>query len=500
GLPVRLDWAAEYRGPAMVVYGHVPVPEPEWVNHTIDIDNGCCFGGKLTALRYPEQELVSVPAAQVYYEPIKPMLTASDSRSTQQQLDDILDWSEVAGKQHIPTRLQRSVTIQAEQSAAALEIISRFAVDPKWLIYLPPTMSPSETAAQPEYLEYPSEAFAYFRRQGVKQVICEQKHMGSRALLVVCREPEVACTRFGLSEAAAGSVFTRTGRPFFKERQLAEALLDAARQAIAEAGLWEDLHTDWLLLDAEIMPWSAKAGDLLQKQYAAVGAAAAAALGELVPALGKAAGRLPELSGLLEKQQQRQQLVQQYIQAYRGYCWPVAGLADMKIAPFHLLASEGQVHADKPHAWHLAHLARLADANPAIFMATAHHVVDLDDEASELAATEWWLELTGAGGEGMVIKPVDFLVKGPKGYVQPALKCRGREYLRIIYGPDYSLPDNLIRLKQRGLSAKRTLAMREFALGLEALDRFVQREPLRKVHACVAGVLALESEPVDPRL
>jgi protein phosphatase len=60
GLPVRLDWAAEYRGKAMVVYGHTPTPEAEWLNHTINLDTGCVFGGKLTALRYPEQELVSV--------------------------------------------------------------------------------------------------------------------------------------------------------------------------------------------------------------------------------------------------------------------------------------------------------------------------------------------------------------------------------------------------------------------------------------------------------
>ena len=72
--------------------------------------------------------------------------------------------------------------------------------------------------------------------------------------------------------------------------------------------------------------------------------------------------------------------------------------------------------------------------------------------------------------------------------------------LRIIYGPEYTLPENLLRLKSRGLGAKRSLALREFALGLEALERFVHQEPLRRVHECVFGVLALESEPVDPRL
>jgi protein phosphatase len=100
----------------------------------------------------------------------------------------------------------------------------------------------------------------------------------------------------------------------------------------------------------------------------------------------------------------------------------------------------------------------------------------------------------------MVVKPREWIVRGNKGLVQPAMKCRGREYLRIIYGPEYTLPDHLHRLRRRSTGAKRALANREFALGLEALERFVRREPLRRVHECVFGVLALESEPVDPRL
>jgi protein phosphatase len=126
--------------------------------------------------------------------------------------------------------------------------------------------------------------------------------------------------------------------------------------------------------------------------------------------------------------------------------------------------------------------------------------VELADAEQTDAATAWWTELTERGGEGMVVKPLDFVAHGKKGLVQPAVKCRGREYLRIIYGPDYSIPANLNRLRNRGLGAKRSLALREFALGVEALERFVRREPLRRVHECVFGVLALESEPVDPRL
>lgn len=71
GLPVRYHWAAEYRGATSIVYGHTPVPEPDWVNNTLCIDTGCCFGGKLSALRWPEKEIVSVPALTTYTEPVR---------------------------------------------------------------------------------------------------------------------------------------------------------------------------------------------------------------------------------------------------------------------------------------------------------------------------------------------------------------------------------------------------------------------------------------------
>ena len=135
-----------------------------------------------------------------------------------------------------------------------------------------------------------------------------------------------------------------------------------------------------------------------------------------------------------------------------------------------------------------------------MLLATPFQVVDLTHKADQKKGVQWWEYLTAGGGEGMVVKPLDFVAKGRKGLSQPAVKVRGREYLRIIYGPEYTLHDNLQRLKSRGLGAKRSLALREFSLGLEALERFVHQEPLRRVHECVFGVLALESEPVDPRL
>lgn len=499
GLPIRYNWAAEYRGSAMVVYGHTPVPEPEWLNHTINIDTGCVFGGRLTALRYPEQELVSVPALQTYCEPARPLAAVqAPALSAQQAHDEVLDVADVLGKHIVPTRLYHSVTIREENAAAALEVMSRFAANPKWLVYLPPTMSPAETTQQPGLLEHPTEAFDYYRREGVGQVVCEEKHMGSRAVVIVCRDEEAARARFGVAGDGAGICYTRTGRRFFGDAPLEAAFLARVRSAVDGSGLWEELATDWLCLDCELMPWSAKAMELVREQYAAVGSSSRAALGVVVRSLEQAAAHNPEAVPLLERHREREAMAGQYTAAYRRYCWPVASLDDLRLAPFHLLASEGAVHVDKDHAWHMAALARLC-TDP-LLVATPYRVVDVTDPDSVSAGVAWWEELTGRGGEGMVVKPLSFVAQGRRGICQPALKCRGREYLRIIYGPEYTAPEHLVRLRSRTLAGKRSLALREFALGVEALERFVRREPLAAVHQCVFGILALESEPVDPRL
>ncbi|WP_324679285.1 polynucleotide kinase-phosphatase [Hymenobacter sp. GOD-10R] len=514
GLPVRYNWAAEYRGRAMVVYGHTPVPAPEWLNNTIDIDTGCVFGGRLTALRYPERELVSVPAAQVYCEPVRPLdylrqLAEANAQSqegtsqltAQQQHDDVLDIRDVTGKQIIKTRLLPSVTIREENAVAALEVMSRFALNPKWLLYLPPTMSPSETSALPDMLEHPAEAFDYFRRQGVERVVCEEKHMGSRVVVVLARDEEAARRRFGVIGEGPGRCYTRTGRNFFNDSTLEAAFLARLQEALTKSGFWDQFHTDWLCLDAELLPWSAKAQQLIKDQYAAVAAAATAALPEAAAVLSQASSRgLDGIEELLARTTARQTAAEQYAEAYRRYCWPVESLADLRLAPFHLLATEGHTYFGKDHAWHMETLRAICRADEGLLRATPYRVVRLDDLADVEAATQWWTDLTAAGGEGMVVKPYDFIPASRKGLVQPALKCRGREYLRIIYGPDYLLPGNLERLRERSVKAKRNLALREFTLGVEGLERFVSGQPLRAVHQCVFGVLALESEAVDPRL
>jgi protein phosphatase len=326
--------------------------------------------------------------------------------------------------------------------------------------------------------------------------VCEEKHMGSRAVVIVCRTPQVAGDWF--ATGGSGIVYTRTGRRFFTDAGMEQNLLRRMNVALAAAGLWDDLG-DWAALDCEILPWSLKAGDLVRGQYAAAGAAAVTGLAAASEVLGEALGRGLDVAGLRERTEQRRRAAAAFAAAYRPYVWPVSSLDDVRVAPFQVLAGSAGTCFGRDHAWHIHAAERLAAADPLV-VPTRHIVADLETPESEPAVTAWWEERTGAGGEGMVVKPFSPITRGRRGMAQPGVKCRGPEYLRLIYGPEYIVPANLDRLRERNLGRKRSLAASEFALGVEALERFVRREPLFRVHECVFGVLALESEPIDPRL
>jgi polynucleotide kinase-phosphatase len=453
----------------------------EWINNTLCLDTGCVFGGSLSALRYPERETVQVPAEAVHYEPAKPFLTTAPQRG-----EDELRLGDVVGRRSVETGVMGRVTITAENAAGALEVMSRFALHPRLVPYLPPTMSPVATSTRDGYLEHPDEAFSQFAEWGTGQVVCEEKHMGSRA--VVYLTPD------------GGSVYTRTGRAFF-DVDLTMTLLDRVRAAVSAAGIDAELGTDRLLLDAELLPWSVKSQGLLREQYAPVGSAALMALPPAVEALAAAKARGLDVDEPLGRSQSRLANARAYDQAWQRYVWPTDGLDGVQLAVFQVLAGAGASYADRDHLWHLGIADRLVAADPGLFRPTRRLLVDVGDAARLAEGVSWWEELTGAGGEGMVVKPLANLVRASKGKApQPGLKVRGREYLRIIYGPDYTEPANLERLRQRNLGRKRSLALREYALGLESVDRLVAGEPLWRVHEAVFGVLALESEPVDPRL
>ena len=478
GLTVRLDWTSDYRGRATVVYGHVAGRKARMLNNTCCIDTGCVFGGKLTAYRYP--------------------LTVGDFNR----------------KLHITTELMPAIDIHENNAAAALEIMSRYAADPHWLIYLPPTMSPCETSGLDGYLEHPLQAFDYYKNNGIRHVVCEKKHMGSRAVIVLCRTPDAAKARFGIDDGTRGIIYTRTGRRFFEDLQTEQILLDRLDAVLTKTRFWEDFETDWVCIDAELMPWSEKAQGLIRSQYAPTGNAGMNSLTEAVETLKRAcerkniafdvseitSGQNVDPQSILARYQAKREDMERYIRAYREYCWTVKSADDFRIAPFHLLACEGRVFSEEKHVWHMETIRKYMTGVDPVFMETPYIFLDTEDADSVARGVDWWLRLTESGGEGMVVKPETFTAKQGERLLQPAVKCRGREYLRIIYGAEYLEPDHLTRLKVRSLSRKRALALKEFALGMESLKRFVQRQPLYRVHECVFGVLASESEPVDPRL
>ena len=527
GLPVRRDWAEHHRGNTLVVYGHTAVREARFYNNTICIDTGCVFGGSLTALRYPERELVSVPAHRTYYESVKPLeeperpenrekpqaqaaeaATAATAKLTTGAADSGLPTVPEMTRDHeVVTRLQGRVRLERSRLEPALELVSRFTIDPRWLVYIPPTISPTMTSKLPDLLEHPAQAFHQYRENGVARVICEEKHMGSRGIVVLGRDENAIRRRFGFREGEdggnPGACYTRTGRQFFRDPRMEQDFLEAGRRAVGDAGLWEKLETDWLLLDCEIMPWSLKAGGLLTSLYASTGNAAEYTLRQTLEALQKTAARQltnPDVQTLLERTQERLDAVRNYREAYRRYCWEATSVDEVKTAPFHVLAAEGRTFADQPHEWHLQIADRLAQAAPGVFQKTDRVEVELSSPEDEEKATQWWHSMVQKGSEGMVVKPADFIPQGSDGRTQPAVKVRGPEYLRIIYGPEYLLPQNLERMRGRGLRNKQMLALREFALAQEGLERFVAGESPARVLQCTMGVLALEQEPTDPRL
>jgi polynucleotide kinase-phosphatase len=493
GLPVRLPWADDYRGDAVVLYGHTPVPEVSWVNNTACLDTGVVFGGSLSAMRYPEREVVSVPAEQVWYEPVRPLAPAAAPAAERDP--GVLRIDDVLGKQIVETATHGRIGVREEHAAGALEVMARWAMDPRHLLYLPPTMSPPATSKRPGLLEHPDEAFAAYRADGVDEVVVQEKHMGSRAVVLLARDP----ARFDAPEGWRGVVHTRTGRPFF-DGPLTDRFLSELDAAAERAGLYEELDTSWLLFDAELLPWSLKAEDLIRDLYASTAAAATDGLSRSVAALELAAGAGVDVHDLLERTRERAAGAHAYRDAYRRYAAPAVGLTGVQLAPFQVLGSEGRSHATEAHAWHLERIDRLVDADPVRVRRTERRFVDLRDDVAVDAAVRWWEELTAAGGEGVVVKPAAGLARTARGLALPGIKVRGREYLRIIYGPDYTMAGNLERLRDRGLKHKRSLALREYALGLEALDRVARGEPVWRVHQAVFAVLAMESEPVDPRL
>jgi polynucleotide kinase-phosphatase len=436
--------------------------------------------------------LSAVAAEQTYFDPGRPMGYGNSRADI--RLRTTLNLSDVVGKRLIQNGFGPAVTVREENAATALEVMSRYAVDPRWIRYLPPTMSPVG-AGRPDLLEDPQAAFDAYAKRGVTQVVCEEKHMGSRAIVVLARDEAAARENFGVTRGT-GALYTRTGRSFF-DPVTTERFLGRMRTACAP--LFDELDSDWLMFDAELLPWNIKGKNLIRDQFASVTAAAEPELHAFAMELALAADRGLDVSALTDSTARRRTDVRAYTDAYLRYVDVDAGPDTAVLAPFELLASAGTEYGDRAHSWHLDIAARLASADPHLFRQTRHILVDTGSVESRHAGAQWWETLTGAeGGEGMVVKPAANLTRVDGKLVDPGVKVRGREYLRMIYGPEYLA--NLDALRSRDLRHKRSMSMREYQLGREALARQSRAEPLWRIHECVFAVLALESEPVDPRL
>ncbi|EPE62194.1 polynucleotide kinase-phosphatase [Exiguobacterium sp. S17] len=356
-------------------------------------------------------------------------------------------------------------------------------------------MSPTpKPAAEAGYLEHPDEAIAYYREHGITRLIAEKKHMGSRAILLVFKDEDAAERTIG--RRTKGIIYTRSGRRFFESEQELE-VVTRLHQSLISHEYFTTHQTEFVLLDAEILPWNLKARDLIRNQYAHVAEQALLDREQLKHALESAVDRVEGVRDWYTEVNQKLEQAETFKQAFQTYCWDVEDINAIKIAPFHVLAHSEETFFDKTHEWHMGMNQRFADMDE-LFLATEYRLIEDPDTANDVI--EWWKAMTEEGHEGIVIKPDRFLTQVDGKLIQPAIKVRGRKYLSIIYGMDYLEPENLKRLKKRNVSKKQKLALREFALGMEGIKRFVHREPLERYHECVLATLAMEAEPVDPRL
>ncbi|MGE6376064.1 polynucleotide kinase-phosphatase [Peribacillus muralis] len=490
GKPVRKDWHISHKKSTLIVWGHDPKPQPLLINNTINIDQGAVFGGELTAFRYPERQVISVKASQNHSgDDENPLKEWERNRLNPPNIGTFINGYSVL------TEKMGEIKVQQDIVKSAIDKLSHHTIPIEQLIYIPPTMSPTPTpSSAAHFLEHPREAIDYYRSNGIQTMIAEKKHMGSRAILFLFRDIEASKTYTGFE--SLGVIHTRTGRRFF-DVETEERLVLRINQDLRESGYFEKYDTDYVLLDAEIMPWNLKAKELISRQYAHVSENAILDRTILKDKLEMAALDNADIQGWLKEYELKLKNAHTFKDVFQKYCWDIEDMDSIQIAPFHVLAHSGQAFFDKPHTWHMERNREFTKYS-SLFVETEYKVIT--DEASEEEVISWWEEITSEGHEGIVIKPEFFIARNKGKLLQPAIKIRGRKYLNIIYGMDYLLPANLERLKNRSTGKKQKLALREFSLGIEGIRRYVKGESIERVHECVLGTLAMESDPVDPRL
>jgi polynucleotide kinase-phosphatase len=488
GKPIRGDWFMDHKTSELIIWGHEPKLKPFKANRTINIDQGVVFGGQLTAFRYPEGAFAAVDAQHNYAgDDGNPLTEAKEKRFAPPQA------AHFSNGFTVHTAAGEEIVIPKEKALAAMDTFSHYTLPLEQVLYIPPTMSPTpQTSALADYLEHPAEAFAYYKKHGVTQMIAEKKHMGSRAVIFIAKDEKIAKQLLNIE--ALGVITTRTGRAFFEEK-LQREVLQAIHEELMAKDYFSRFQTDYVLMDAEILPWNLKAHSLIDTQYANAAEQALMDRRMLLDKLQATAN--VDVADWVDEYAHKLKNAARFEAVYQNYCWPTKEISGIQIAPFHILAHSHTTHFDKPHTWHMEMNALLAE-NSSLFTATEYRLIETEQQEEEVIT--WWQEMTELGHEGIVIKPLHFIEKRKGKLLQPAIKVRGREYLRIIYGMDYTDETQLKTLKKRNPSRKMRNALQEFMLGIEGIERFVHQESSARVHECALAALALESEPIDPRL
>ncbi|MGD6944195.1 AAA family ATPase [Cytobacillus gottheilii] len=486
GKPIRKDWFIHHHSSELIIWGHDPKPKPLIVGHTINIDQGAVFGGELTALRFPERQFLSVEAQHDFSGTDQnPLIEWKKKRFAPPNISKFINGYTVS-PEHI-----KEIMVGGDYVKPAIDDMSHFTIPIEQLIYIPPTMTPPPAASSLDnYLEHPREAIQYYRKHGVQRMIAEKKHMGSRAILHIFKNTDAGKLSFGYP--SLGVIYSRAGRRFFNQEAETKILTQLSEEL---QPYFEKYQTDYVLLDAEIMPWNLKAKELISKQYAHVAEHAILDRKKLLSKLQKA--EHPETKIWQEQYEQKLENAITFQNVFQKYCWDLHDLAEISIAPFHVLAHSSSEFFDRTHEWHMKQNQELAQLSK-LFTVTEYKMID--DEQSEEEAISWWESMTEDGHEGIVIKPEHFMAKEKGKLLQPAIKVRGQKYLHIIYGIDYLEPANLKRLKERNTNKKQRNALKEFALSMESVKRFIAGESVERVHECVLASLALEAEQIDPRL
>jgi len=493
GKPKRLDWTTEHQNGQLIIWGHEPHVHVTVEKDTINVDTGGFCGHYLSMLRYPEMEVVQEKVTDVFVDDHEnPILQKQASRFDFPTLSTLMNGFTIQtdfGTFRAGAKNVQNVIELASTRMAPLEEV----------FYVPPTMSPTpKTSSLDDFLEHPTEAFDYYKNQGITHVVCQKKHMGSRAYITLFKNKEVGKRYY--NRPSLGSILSRNNAKFFKQEEETIVLTKLSEDL---QPYFEEMKTDVLVLDTEILPWNLKAKGLITRQY---GLTSNAAIHKrkthLERLLSFQKNRKVDLSEEIHQAKHLLENAEKFHKAFTYYCWDndVQKLEGIKIAPFHVLAFSHKTNFDENHVWHMVQGIRLAELSE-LMIQTEHKVVNLQDEQAVEETTNWWLDMTAEGHEGMVVKPLHFISHDSyDNIIQPAIKVRGREYLRIIYGMDYLDADNLHILKKRSASKKMKNALNEFKLSMESIKRFIDQESVSRIHECVVAALSYENEKLDPRL